>query len=474
MSQRLQGVKDECLEALQRYREEEVVCRDQAAVALARESTEREATLRDADAKIDRVVQMMYSERSARDVADHQLAKQLEAVSNQFDQERGTRAKEHAELSRVLEAMRHDLDAELEKNASIWNQHLDMVKRLDVLVQEQSTAELSTQQRLTCLESETEKVRATVASMESTVATQHQAMQDDLNRRGEETLKAVRNEVKARENEQRHFAKDLETSWKSLEAKMSRMAEQTELGNASMAERARVLEQRCTDVEQQLQDAAEQRSYKEQALLDKVGGAVNLVDGVDLAQKSHDVLLQTTISKVEDLVQRMITSEHDLHQKANTDFWKPQMDQFHQLAQRHDSKLSQLEKEMNSRFVQASNDRDTVKVQMQDSLKACMEKVTGIKAADWKPGGRFVEINAAGYPQPVGTATGVLQVITPPVSHSVSRQISQNGISPRLMVPGGQATPGMPAVQGIRVTSPTAGGARLRAASPSPEPKAVA
>ena len=115
--------------------------------------------------------------------------------------------------------------------------------------------------------------------------------------------------------------------------------------------------------------------YKEQALLDKVGGAVNLVDGVDLAQKSHDVLLQTTISKVEDspsrstsflvawgklsmpwassvcillfatpninsksakrsssfgpfimsknhapedLVQRMITSEHDLHQKANT------------------------------------------------------------------------------------------------------------------------------------------------------------
>ena len=204
-----------------------------------------------------------YSERSARDVADHQLAKQLEAVSNQFEHERGTRAKEHAELSRVLEAMRHDLDAELEKNASIWNQHLDMVKRLDVLVQEQSTAELSTQQRLTCLESETEKVRATVASMESTVATQHQAMQDDLNRRGEETLKAVRNEVKARENEQRHFAKDLETSWKSLEAKMSRMAEQTELGNASMAERARVLEQRCTDVEQQLQDTSEQRSYKD-------------------------------------------------------------------------------------------------------------------------------------------------------------------------------------------------------------------
>merc|ERR1719198_212918 len=114
---------------------------------------------------------------------------------------------------------------------------------------------------------------------------------------------------------------------------------------------------------------------KEHALVDKVTSAVNMVDGVDMQQKAADVLLQTTISKVEDLVTRMINTENDLHQKANTEYWKPQMDNFQSQLQRHDSKLTHIEKEMNARFQQESAHRDGVKAQMQESIKACMEKV---------------------------------------------------------------------------------------------------
>mmetsp|Transcript_67127 Transcript_67127/g.172861 ORF Transcript_67127/g.172861 Transcript_67127/m.172861 type:complete len:626 (+) Transcript_67127:65-1942(+) len=482
MSLRLQGVKDECLEALQRYREDEVVQRDQAASALARESAEREATLRDADAKIDRVVQMMYSERSARDVADHQLAKQLEMIQTCFESERGTRAREHAETSRVLEAMRHDLDTELEKNAAIWNQHLDMVKRLDVLVSEQATSELSNQHRLTSLESETEKVRSTVAALESAIAAQHRAMQEDMHRRGEETIRAVRNEVKARENEQRHFAKDLETSWKSLEAKMMRVSEQTGEGNTSMAERARVLEQRCCDLEQLFMDSSEQRSYKEQSLSDKVGVAVNMADSVDLAQKAQDVLLQNTISKVEDLVQRISTAEGDLHKKAHSDFWRPQMEAFQRVMERHEGKMTSLEKEMNSRFAQETAHRDVAKVQMQENMKTCMEKVGSKAGYPQSKDGRFIEINQNGPATGSATAVGpggvAMQVITPPISQSVSRQISQSAIqiqSPRILTPasgsallaGGAQVPQTMNMTQLRVTSPC--GARFRGVSPSAE-----
>merc|ERR1719188_1982773 len=109
---------------------------------------------------------------------------------------------------------------------------------------------------------------------------------------------------------------------------------------------------------------------------------------MEIGVKASDVLLQNTVAKVEDLLERTRAVDGDLQMKAPLDYWKPQMNACIRGLQMQEAKVSMLDKEMNARFSQESAQRDRAKAQMQDNMKACLEKISPSKPA----GSRFIEV----------------------------------------------------------------------------------
>mmetsp|Transcript_62473 Transcript_62473/g.140889 ORF Transcript_62473/g.140889 Transcript_62473/m.140889 type:complete len:660 (+) Transcript_62473:3-1982(+) len=390
----LQSVKEECRRTLQDFRAETDLQRDQMGAALEREVMAREASTKDLDIKLDKLAQVVNSERSVRDVADHQLGRQIEQVASSVDEERNVRMQEQREVSRVVDSMRHTLDAEMKRAAEIWNQHLDMVKRVDGRLEAQEASEFSQVERIQQLEAESDKLQGASASLEATMAAQHRALAEDIQHRSEELSKAVRDEMLGRENHITRFAKDLETSWQSMDARMQRVLQEATEAKATQMERSRVLEQRCAELEHSLGCHAEGRASKEQSLLEKVTAMCNMLDSMELGLKASDVVLHNTVSKVEDLSERQRAAEHDLQSKVSSDYWKPQIDAFLRSLQKHESKVAMLEKEMNTRFNLEGAQRDRAKAQIQDSMKACLDKFSPSKRENVADR-RFIEVPEA-------------------------------------------------------------------------------
>mmetsp|Transcript_129541 Transcript_129541/g.288798 ORF Transcript_129541/g.288798 Transcript_129541/m.288798 type:complete len:606 (-) Transcript_129541:52-1869(-) len=373
----LQSVKDECLKSVQGCREEARLQRDQIGAAIEREALAREGSYKDVDSKVDKLAQVVSHEKSVRDVADHQLGRQIEQVASALDEERNARTHEFAESSRLVVGIRHDLDAEMKRSAETWNQHLDMVKRLDLQMEAHTAGQFEQQQRLTKLEADTDKLQGMTAGLDASLAAHHRSVSEDLQRRGDELSKAVRDEMLSRENHVNRFAKDLETSWQSMEARMHHIREDTSEVKAALTERARVMEHRCTELEQRFQCFSDTQTSKDHLLTEKVAAACSVVDTVEVGQKASDVLLHNTVSQMQDLMDRLRTAEGDLQNKAPRDYWTPQIEAFQRGVQRQETKLATLEKEMHARFYQESAQRDKSKAQIQESMKVCMDKMAG-------------------------------------------------------------------------------------------------
>jgi len=374
----LQAVKDDHLKTVQGHREEVNTQCSQITSMIETEAMKRETAFTEFDLKLDKLAQVVSHEKSVRDVSDHQLRKQIEQVANAVDEERNTRLQEQAESSRSLASMRHELEAEMERTAEVWNQHLAMVKNMETQMECHSTANFEQQHRLTKLEVDTDKLQGTAAALEASVAAQHRAMCEDLQRRSDELSKAVHDEMVGRENHVMRFAKDLETSWQSMEARMQHIREETSEAKATLTERSRVMEQRCAELEQSFQCFSDTQATRNQTLLEKVTNASSVADTLDMSHKASDVLLRNTINKVNDLGDRVYATEVDMQEKAHKDHWTPQIEAFQRGMQKQEIHLTRLEREMNSRFSQEATHFDQTKFQIQETMKACMDKMSPV------------------------------------------------------------------------------------------------
>jgi len=232
------------------------------------------------------------------------------------------------------------------------------------------------------------------------------------------------------------FAKDLETSWHSLEARVKRVREESSEGKATLTERARVLEQRFAELEHGFACHVETQATKDHTLSEKVQSSCTVVDQVELAQKAGEVVLQNTTAKVEDCMERICVAESDLQQKVAADYWRPQIDSFQRSITFQEGKLAQLEKEMATRFVQESLARDTDKAQLHETMKACLDKVNSGIAKQGPPIAaekRFIEVANDGSDTPKMRTVPTIQVnmpqtMTQPMTQPVPAEFASKGV----------------------------------------------
>jgi len=371
----LQSVKDECQASIQQSRSEECMRAERLEEAITRESQQRELGLREVQEKLNKLFQAISEERSARDVGHHQLMSRLESVVAGVESDRSMRAQEHAEMTRLYDTVKHQVSVEQARNEEQWNWHMETANRLDARLQERTTADLQQQARLGELEASAERLRASMAAVETALGTTRRTMEELTTRRQEELSKAVHDEVLSREHHMTRFAKELESSWQGLEAKVTRSREEATTATANVVERVRVLEQRCATVEQDLTNHAAAQGEKLQAIAERSASVAATVDAIEVSVKSTDVVAHTTGVKVDELAERLQAVEKDCRAKVGADFWEPQMEALRRADQRFESKLSQLESDVMARLQAETSQRNGMKTQLQESMRSCLEKL---------------------------------------------------------------------------------------------------
>lgn len=386
----LQAVKDECKQGLQHIREEMTMQHNRMEETIKRETHQREVGMKDAELKVDRVAQAVCAERSAREVATHQLSAQQEQAARVADEQRNVRSQEKAAMQRAVDGLKHQMEALKARSEEKFSQQFETEKRVDLRLEELGSADAVQVQRLQGLEADAERLRASVAATEATMSGQGRMMQELNQRRSEELSKAVRDEMVGRENHIARFAAELETSWRSLEVKMQRCKDESATAASSLMERARILEQRCAILEHDLQTGFQAQKDSEHALVHKVCTAANAVDTIELSLKSTDVIAQSTAVKVEGMYERLVAIEGDVQQKVGGDYWQHQMDALLRTDQKIELKLLSLEKEMQARFTQESAQREGVMAQMHNNVKTCLDKIVSTKPS--RESSRFVEV----------------------------------------------------------------------------------
>jgi len=479
LTAQLQGVKDTCTQKCQTVQQEEALARERMEEAVARETQQREVGLKDVESKIDKLVQAICSERSARDVAVHQLGAQIQQVVSGVEGDRSLHEQERAEVQRMLSSMKHQVDAETARNEEQWTWHLESAKRMDARLEEKNSSDVATQLKVNELESAVECLKASTSSLESAQAAHGRTVQEMMTRRGDELSKAVRDEMLGRENHISRFAKELETSWQSLEARLQRNRDEATNAVAAVTERVRVVENRCTEVEKDLGNHVRMQSERDQTFTEKLNTCLKCTDELEMSLKSSDVVTHTTVSRVEDIMQRLVNAEDELQHKVSADYWQPQMEALQRADAKFDAKLSSMEKDMYARFSHESAQRDGVKNQLQDSLKTCMDKISSIR-----PKERFVEVGSAGndeglvtprysFGSPVSTMGKVTLGPMTSTAGSAMQMVQSQPVGNQTVLPirsGG--TPGMPTDKNhvIRQISLTGGatspGHRVVASSP--------
>jgi len=462
----LQTVKDECQELMQRARAEESMRTERMEEAITRETQQREMGLKDVETKIDKLVQAIYAEKSARDVSSHQLASQLETAVGGIEADRALRAQERAEMERLYDAVKHQVDAEQARNEEQWNWHMETAKRLDARLEERASADLQQQMRLSEVEASAERLRATIASVEGSLAMTQRTMQELMTRRQEELSKAVRDEMVGRENHIARFAKELETSWQSLEARLQRCREEASSATAGVTERVRVLEDRCAEVEKDLTNHVTAQCEHNHILNDKVHNSETLVSSLEVNLKSSDVVTQTTVSRVDELLDRMVSIEDECRSKVRADYWQPQMDALQRADHKFETKLAQVEKDLLARLQAESCQRDGLKSQLQETLKTCMDKIIASKPT--REGNRFIEVPVASptsddggglltprcaFGGQTGPGTGAIQI--PGVRGTIGVEKAAPQVARQISM-GGSMSPSAPRPVFVQTSQPVA------------------
>jgi len=430
----IQGVRDDCKKAIDQARADLASRGERMEESVTRESQHREFAFKDVESKIEKLVQAVCAERSARDVVSHQLSAQLDAVTAGLESDRSVRLQERAEMERQYEVIKHQVDAEQSRNEEQWNWHMETAKRLDARLEERASADMAQQVRLMELEAGADRLRASVASIESALATTQRTMQELMTQRQDELRKAVRDEMVGRENHISRFAKELETSWQSLEARLQRCREEATTNNSTVAERARVLELRCAQIEHDLSTHVTAQAETNHRLTERASTVASTVDALEMSLKSSDVVTHTTVNRVGEISERLAVVEDDCRSKAKADYWQPQMEALQRADSKFEAKLATMEKEFLQRLQQEASNRDSVKTQLQESLKTCMDKIIASRPAEK---GRFAEA-AAVSPGSEECSSGL---VTPRCNFGMSPGGAWASRTSSVAVPGGQLQP---------------------------------
>mmetsp|Transcript_65933 Transcript_65933/g.191081 ORF Transcript_65933/g.191081 Transcript_65933/m.191081 type:complete len:288 (+) Transcript_65933:2-865(+) len=254
-----------------------------------------------------------------------------------------------------------------------------------------------------------------------------------------------------RENHIARFAKELETSWQGLEARLQRCREEAATGTSTVAERARVLELRCAQIEHDLAAHMTEQSDTNHRLTEKTSAATSTVDALEMNLKSSDVVTHTTVTRVDEISERLAIVEDDCRSKAKADYWQPQMEALQRADTKFEAKLATMEKDFMQRLQQEASNRDGVKQQLHETLKACMDKILASKPIEK---GRFAEV-AAASPMSEDCSSGI---VTPRCNFGTSPRGAWASRTSSVAVPGGQLQPcvGMPGADKLaRTISPT-------------------
>mmetsp|Transcript_3667 Transcript_3667/g.9356 ORF Transcript_3667/g.9356 Transcript_3667/m.9356 type:complete len:626 (+) Transcript_3667:90-1967(+) len=382
VSGQLQSVKDECRRNVRAFEEAEAVRREDLMGAIRNEANERKAGHAHLLEKIDGLMTMMLAEQSAREVADFQLSKQIEQLGHDVHTEQNGRASDQAEMARTIAALRHDHEVAGQKNAEKWVRAEDTTQRMLQKVEEHSAGHLEKQNRLTLLEADTEKLRLSVGHLDNAVLKHHTDMHSNFQRHGEELERAVREGALSRGADAARGSKESDIAIQSLGQKIQRLRDETCRGQMDLAERSKAIELRCAALEKEYVSRQETEDTKARVFLDKVQAAVTTLDAFQMEHQASDAVLSTTVNKVNDLLERMQLAENSLDHRVVTEHWRAQLEGFSQITQKQDLKLLQLERELHARTTQEAYHRDSLKNQLQGSLRTCLERIAPQEAEE--------------------------------------------------------------------------------------------
>lgn len=372
----LQSMKDECSSMVHQFENQEELRRQQIFAAIKDEKADREAFQRELLAKMDEVTQTVMSERSAREVADYQLGKQIEDAFGELNIERNGRAKDQAEFSRLLAALRHDVEAETQNHAHGMNRNLETLKRLEQSDKDHTVEEQHSRQKIVALEADVDKLRVALASLDSNVNKQLSDTSKHLQKHGEEVSRVIRERSLNGVTDINRVSKEHDTSWQSLENQVHRIREELTKGQLDLAERNRMLELRCCTLEKDHADHKAIQSSSEYGLLDKMHTTVSAVDSLAVDRQAAEVVLRTTTQRLDDLVRRMGSAELQLDSKVHEEHFKTQVENVVSVVQKLDMRLAQLDKEVALRLSQEAAHRDGLRTQLHGSIKTCLDKIT--------------------------------------------------------------------------------------------------
>merc|ERR1719188_2164460 len=170
VAQSLQRVREECFDSIHKTRDDLLMRLSRSDETLRRETQNRETGVRESDAKIDKLVQAICAERSARNVMNHQLGSQLETALSNLDADQQSRSQERAEIERMCQGVKDATASEQARNEEQWKWHRETAQRLDARLDERAGADLAQQVRVTEMESCVERLRFSVTSVDSALA----------------------------------------------------------------------------------------------------------------------------------------------------------------------------------------------------------------------------------------------------------------------------------------------------------------
>jgi len=372
----MQSIKDDCSKMVNAFANEEELRRSALLNAVKDEVIEREAGQREFVQKFEALAQLVQAERSAREVADYQLAKQIEDLGSEVHTERNGRNKDEAEYSRLLSAMRHDLDMEVQRSADHGNRTVGTLKRIETAEGDHVSASQVTQQRLTLLEAESEKLRAALSVMDSNVQKQISDTHKHLQRSGEEIERNISQRKVGEATAVIQVGKESEIIMLALEERVQRANNEVQKNHFDIIERSRVLELRCAALEKDHADNREAQTSAEYGLLDKMHTTVTAVDSLHMDKQATEVQLRQMGTRVEDLLKRMGQAEGGIDTRVSDEQWRAQLENVIGVIQKLDTKVAQMDRDMRARFSQEAIHREGMKTQLHGSIRNCLDKIT--------------------------------------------------------------------------------------------------
>eukprot|EP00928_Gymnodinium_smaydae_P002798 TRINITY_DN11015_c0_g2_i1.p1 TRINITY_DN11015_c0_g2~~TRINITY_DN11015_c0_g2_i1.p1 ORF type:complete len:664 (+),score=147.11 TRINITY_DN11015_c0_g2_i1:90-2081(+) len=473
MAGEIQGLRDFCTQAVQDLASQEALQRDKVFAAIGREASDRKGAQSDLLARIDALMHAIQSEQSAREVADYQLSTQTDQALKDMGAERNARVAAQQEANRQLASLAHESEVRAQRMDEHAARSTETLAKMDRRLAEQSSSVVVLQQRITQLETLTEKLQTSAWNTDSTVAKHYDELKMRLNSHEQELERAVKTGIFGKELDANRLEQEHVTSVNNIGTRVQRIREEMAQTLANLYESMRTLEARCGKLEQEQLEKQDTHDERYRTMLQKVHETAVSVDDVSAQSARGEASLRRITALMEEVQERMQAAETALESKVNSDIWKVQLEAVAQVSNRQDLRTAQLEREVQARFAQEAVFRDKTKAQLYSTMKAWAERVA---AGGASASGAGSERGGSGRvrmtsPSAASTASSEVQATT------LRGRVGSSAQAPPGTPPGkdGLRSPvrqqGIPAASPARLLNPPRSAAAATRASASTSPK---